>query len=189
MKGLSRSFCLLVSLALLLLPAVGGGRASGAWSDPSVVWPEQWDDPLYVTMDDAGSRLTALIPYSGANDNNRSVVVTEKSGGAWGEPVAIATNGAWSAAPFQALPQATHPVISGDGGTIAYVGYTGTTFAVYISDRGASGWGAPAPLDTGLANHQAQHNVPLPTFVPRNRYGSEDDRELGIAFFSAMFKS
>ena len=50
------------------------------------------------------------------------------------------------------MPQYTHPIISGDGNTIVYVGYTGTTFAAYIVNRLPAVAGTPQLLDTGLAN-------------------------------------
>ena len=123
------------------------------WSTPTILYPEVWPDPLYFSVSDNGARLVALLPASGSDDNSRHIVVSELIGGVWQEPVVIAQNGAYSEALFQVLPQRTHPVISGAGRTIAYVGYTGATFGVYVSDRTNDGvWGPPALLNTGFAN-------------------------------------
>jgi hypothetical protein len=127
-------------------PAVG-------WSTPAVLYPEPWPDPRYFSLSDDGGRLVALVPASGSGDNSRHLVVSEMSGGVWQEPVVIAQNGAYSEAPMQVLPQRTHPVISGSGRTIAYVGYTGATYGVYALDRAENGvWSPPTLVDTGLAN-------------------------------------
>jgi hypothetical protein len=130
-----------------------GLQPASVWSNPVVIYSEAWDDPLYFDINDDGTRLVALIPYSGASETTRRIVVSELSGGTWQEPVVIAQNGAYSDALVQVLPQRTHPLISGDGSTIAYVGYTGVTYGVYIVDRqGDNTWGAPLLVNTGQEN-------------------------------------
>jgi hypothetical protein len=84
-----------------------------------VIYPATWPNPLRFSLDDRAERLAALIPASGSDDKSRHIVVSERSGAAWQPPVVIAQNGAYSDAPFQVLPQQTHPVLSGDGGTVA----------------------------------------------------------------------
>ena len=139
--------------ALAQEPHDAAPTAPAGWGAPTVIYDESWPDPLRASLNDDATRLVALIPHSGSDDNSRHIVVSEYAGGAWQEPVVIAQNGAHSDAPMQWLPQQTHPVISGDGSTIAYVGYTGSTFGAYIVDRlPGGGWGAPALLNTGLAN-------------------------------------
>ena len=97
--------------------------------------------------------MVALVPNSGSSDTSRHIIVSEVRGDAWQEPVVLAQNGAYSEAASQFLPQRTHPVMSGDGKTIAYVGFTGTTYGAYISTRGTDGvWSAPVLLNTGLPN-------------------------------------
>lgn len=126
--------------------------ANAAWSIPAIIYQDAWPAPLYSDLSDDGTRLVALIPYSGSDKTTRHIVVNELSGGTWQAPVIIAQNGAYSDESFQVLPQATHPVISGDGNTIAYVGYTGTTYGVYVVNRQGSAWSAPALVNTGLEN-------------------------------------
>jgi hypothetical protein len=154
------SIRLVILAAVCLSPALPAaqamnprGRAPAGWGAPSVIYPEAWPDALHFSLNDDATRLVALIPYSGSDDNSRHIVVSELAGGTWQEPVVIAQNGAYSDAPMQWLPQQTHPVISGDGTTVAYAGYTGTTFGAYVVNRLPSGgWSAPALLATGLAN-------------------------------------
>jgi hypothetical protein len=133
-----------------------GGDTSGAeaagWSTPSVIYQEAWDDPLFFSLDDNHTRLVALIPNSGSDDNSRHIVVSEYISGAWQSPVTIAQNGMYSNELVQFLPQKTHPIISGDGSTIAYVGHTGTTVGLYIVNRSGSNWSAPQLQSTELAN-------------------------------------
>ena len=136
------------ALAAPLSPATLPG-----WSEPAILYPESWPAPRYVSFSNDGARLVALIPNSGSGDNSRHIVYSEAKNGVWQTPVVVAQNGAYSEAGFQVLPQRTHPVISGDGKTIAYVGYTGTTFGVYVLNRAADGaWSAPALINTDLPN-------------------------------------
>jgi hypothetical protein len=153
------SLRLVILAAVCLSPALPAAHAQilpGAptgWGAPSIIYPEAWPDALRFCLNDDATRLVALIPHSGSDDNSRHIVVSELAGGTWQAPVVIAQNGAYSDAPMQWLPQQTHPVISGDGTTIAYVGYTGTTFGAYVVNRlPGGGWSAPALLATGLAN-------------------------------------
>lgn len=149
-----------LTLSLLLTPQYAQAQDdatpaahTAAWSKPTVLYPEEWPHPRYASFNDAGSRLVALIPNSGASDASRHIVVSELRGSAWQEPVVLAQNGAYSDAGSQFLPQRTHPIMSGDGRTIAYIGFTGTTYGVYLSTRGADGvWSAPTLLNTGLPN-------------------------------------
>jgi hypothetical protein len=152
---------LFILVCLFLAPAaaraqdgpVGAPPTSTDWSAPAVIYDEAWPDPLRFSLNDDATRLVALIPDSGNDDTSRHIVVSEFITGTWQPPIVIAQNGAYSDAAMQWLPQQTHPVISGDGTTIAYVGYTGTTFGVYIANRlPEGGWSDPALLNTGLAN-------------------------------------
>ena len=127
--------------------------APATWSAPTILYPEAWPTPRYPTFSNDGARLVALVPNSGGDDNSRHIVFSEAKNGVWQTPTVVAQNGAYSAASFQVLPQRTHPVISGDGKTIAYVGYTGATYGLYVLHRATDGtWSAPALVNTGLAN-------------------------------------
>lgn len=118
-----------------------------------MLYSAAWPDPLRFSLDDDATALVALIPHSGSNDNSRHIVVSEFVDSAWQEPVIIAQNGAYSEAPVQTLPQQTHPVFSGAGDTVAYVGHTGTTFGAYVVDRLPDrSWGTPTLVPAGLAN-------------------------------------
>lgn len=127
--------------------------APTAWSTPATLYPEAWPAPRHTSFSNDGARLVALVPNSGSDDNSRHIVFSEAKNGVWQTPTVIAQNGAYADAGFQVLPQRTHPVISGDGKTIAYVGYTGTTYGLYVLNRVADGtWSAPALVNTGFAN-------------------------------------
>jgi hypothetical protein len=123
------------------------------WNLPAVIYPETWPDPLRFSIDNSAAHLVALIPDSGNNATSRQIVVSARAGEAWQAPVVIATNGAYSTDLYQYLPQQSHPVISGDGSTIAYVGYTGSTHAAFVVNRVAGEtWSAPAMVPAGLPN-------------------------------------
>jgi hypothetical protein len=142
------------SVIVLVLGCASLGSAQ--WSQPQVLWPEVWDDPGWFDLDESGQHLVALIPHSGTDDNSRHVVVTERIGGVWQTPVILATNGTYSEEPFQVLPTHTVPEMAGDGGTLAFVGWDGASYSIYVSDRDAGGWSTPTALPTGLDNHHYQ---------------------------------
>ncbi len=154
-----RLLFLCVILCSLCLPARSSRAAPPSpstppgWSEPAILYPETWPAPRYPSFSNDGARLVALIPNSGSDDNSRHIVFSEAKNGVWQTPIVVAQNGAYSEASFQVLPQRTHPVISGDGKRIAYVGFTGTTFGVYVLNRAADGtWSAPALVNTDLPN-------------------------------------
>lgn len=129
-------------------------RAAG-WSDPAIIWPETWYDPQWFNLSDDGTRVVALLPDVGANEQSRPIAVSHFEGGAWQSAEILAENGYYTppGGGFQPLPQETHPLISGDGDTITYVGYTGTTAGIYLSYYEGSSWTPPTLLNTGLSSH------------------------------------
>ncbi len=149
---------LLLGLALCLAPAAAARAHAfpaepAGWGAPAPVGDPAWSYPRFVSLSDDATRLVALLPDSGSGDSSRHVVLSEFIGGAWQPSTVIAQNGHYSHDSFQSLPQYTHPLISGDGNTIVYVGFTGTTFAAYVVDRlPDGGWSQPALIPTGLAN-------------------------------------
>lgn len=71
-----------------------------------------------VSVSDDGARLVAVDVVNG-EDKSRNIVVSEFSNGAWQPVQVIAQNGVYDTSQY------THPVMNGDGNTIAYVGWTG----------------------------------------------------------------
>lgn len=121
------------------------------WSDPTIAWAEEWADPRHFSLDDTGTRLVALLPYEGESDTSRPIAVSEKIGGLWQEPIILANNAFYSQDTWQWFPHTAYPVISGDGQTIAYAGYTGSTYAPYVAYRQNDGtWSQPISVTTGL---------------------------------------
>jgi len=84
-----------LGLGILLpwLTMASMAHANSGWSAPGILWQENWDNPLYADLDDAGSRITALIPYGGLDASSRSVMVSEKNGDTWGSHVLVGNNG------------------------------------------------------------------------------------------------
>ncbi len=140
-------------IAFVLILMIFAGPAAAQWSSPALLWQDSWPDAHNLSMNDSATRLVTLIPYIGADDNSRQLMVTEKIEGVWQTPTVLATNGYYSDAAFQFLPKTTVPVMSGDGETIAYLGYTGSDYGVYVSDWLGSAWSTPVLLATGLYSH------------------------------------
>ena len=88
-------------------------------------------------------------------DNIRKIKVVEYNNGVWGNEILIGSNGHYvTEGSFEYMPKVTKPVISGNGNTIAYMGYTGNSlheYSIYYSDRSAAGvWSAPVELPEGV---------------------------------------
>lgn len=150
------ALALVCLLSLVLNPATGAAapQQPAAWSVPEVIYQETWPHVLKYNLNDTGDRLVGLVPYSGSNAYTRDIVATEKVGGTWQTPVIIAQNGLYSDDPVQILPQVSHPVLSRDGSTIAYVGWNGTTNAAFVIDRQPDGsWGAPVQVNNFPNTH------------------------------------
>jgi len=127
--------------------------APTGWNAPTLVGAPDWPDLHNFSISADGARLVALDSTSGSDDHSRRVVTTEWADGAWQPLSVIAENGVYATGSVIWLPQYTHPVISGDGSVIVYLGWTGDTNALYVVDRLAGGgWGAPALVPAGLGN-------------------------------------
>ena len=142
-----RAFAVSLIFLTLALPAFA------QWSEPTVLWQEAWADPHALSMDDSATRLVTMIHTSGTDIASRDLMVTEKVGGIWQTPQVLASNGIYDGSSFVFLPSNTVPVMSGDGGTIAYLGASSSTYDIYISDWTGSNWGTPVMLTTGLFSH------------------------------------
>jgi hypothetical protein len=152
------------TICLLLLSigfagvAPASAMATGGWSQPVDISP----DMDYRVFPDANEDATRVVflDYNQYGqplplDNIRKIKVVEYQGGAWGSEILIGSNGHYAVdASFEAMPKVTKPVISENGNTIAYLGYTGDInheYNIYYSDRSPGGtWSAPAVLPEGV---------------------------------------
>lgn len=161
MKKKSLALLAIMVFSLMLTTAAQAApQQPAAWSEPVIIYEDAWPDTMRFDVNDTADRLVALVPSSGSNQYTRQIIATEKVGGTWQEPVVIAQNGLFSTDSFQWLPQVTHPVLSGDGNTIAYVGWTGAsdgstgTNGAFIIDRQPDGtWGAPVLVNAFPNTH------------------------------------
>ncbi len=170
------SIMLAATLTGAALPAQAAPTAPiqpDGWSTPAPVSDPTWPELRNFSLNDDATRLVGLDRWNNSDDHDHNVVVSEYVGGAWQPPTVIAENGVYATGNFIWMPQWTHPIISGDGNTIVYLGWTGETNAVYVVDRlPAGGWSAPALIDTGLGN--THYWISL----------SQDGRTLALASYS-----
>lgn len=151
-----------VSLAFLILvicaPAhaqssgPAGLAASAPWSE-AVVVSSGWE--TWPSINSDGTRVVALDADPAVSHGQKRIVFFERTAAGWGGPQVVASNGAAQDSGW--LPQYTHPVLSGDGRTVAYLGATGQSapdpqYAVYVVDQTDGAWGAPVAVPTGLLN-------------------------------------
>lgn len=155
MKKTNLSMILVLILSLVFTSAViAAPLQPAAWSNPVVVYQETWPHVIKYDVNDAGDRLVGLVPYSGNDPYTRHIVATEKVGSVWQDPAVIAQNGLYSDDSVQWLPQVTHPVISGGGNTIAYVGWNGTSNEAFVIDRQPGGtWSSPVQVNNFPNTH------------------------------------
>ena len=153
----SRWVLLLCVLALIPLSGASAMAASGSWSAPLGIYNGM--EVVFPSANAGATQIVFLNPNGttpGYTDwyYDRQVFFMEDTGGAWSTPVVIGSNG--MDRPTGWLPIVTHPVISGDGSTIAYLGCTGVCkpvtqgdrYDIYVSRRGASGWSSAAAVAT-----------------------------------------
>lgn len=113
-----------------------------------------WTGPAFVAgyslthpdIDSSGTQLVA-IDWDSTNydDNAKNLVLSRYENGAWSTPAILASNAIYSTSLFQDPPRDTYPVISGDGETIAYLGYDAinTGYHLFVIDKVGGVWGAP----------------------------------------------
>jgi hypothetical protein len=130
---------------------------AGGWLQPVDISPEL-DYRIFPDANDDATRVVFLdynqYDQPEPRDNIRKIKVVEYQNGAWGNEILIGSNGHYvTDSSFEWMPKTTQPVISGDGNTIAYMGYTGVEahpYAIYFSDRNpGGGWSAPVMLPEG----------------------------------------
>jgi hypothetical protein len=181
MEGIMRTITILFLLLMLCLTPTAQAQqqndlsptALTDWRTPARVSGADWPDLRYVSFNDDATRLVGVDPWNSDDDRSHSLLVSEFMDGAWQTPTVIAQNGVYDTGGFIWMPQWSHPVLSGDGETIAYLGWTGTTHGVYVVDRlPGGGWSAPALVETGLGN--IHYWISL----------SQDGRTLALASYS-----
>lgn len=113
-----------------------------------------WTGPVfaegfYLTHPDIDASGLQMVGVDSSSDNYdddaKNLLLFEYSGGAWGAPVVLASNAHHNSQLYADPPRDTFPVISADGGTIAYLGYDAATtgYKLFIIDKTGSTWGAP----------------------------------------------
>ncbi len=113
-----------------------------------------WSNPVFVEgyslihpdIDSSGSQLIAIDRSSNNYDDDaKDVVLSRFENGSWSTPLILASNAIYSSSLFQDPPRDTSPVISGDGETIAYLGYDAINpgYHLFIIDKVGGVWGAP----------------------------------------------
>lgn len=134
-----------------LADAPAPDSSQAAWSTP-VFLPSGYGF-THASMDHSGTAVVAINWNSGTtNDNDKQIVLNQYSGGNWSAPQVLANNGYYSDDWFQDPPRDSFPVISGDGQTVAYLGYNASPqageypYTLYIIDKNGGTWGAPYTL-------------------------------------------
>ncbi len=164
MPRTGRTYLSLISLLLIywLFPA-GSVLGATGWTGPNALtaltagsW-YKWPSTSYD-----GQTIVFLATPSTSNDvNQKQVQVIEFKNGQWTTPLLVASNGVdYSDESSAVLPEYTHPVISGNGSLIAYLGATATgdsfnpvQYDIYVVERTDTGWGTPYVLPTNFSRH------------------------------------
>lgn len=147
----------------LLVVAIGAVAHAQTGESAGPLTPVQWSEAIsvssgwetYPSINSDGTRVVALDNDPNVSATGKRIVYFERTAAGWTGPQALANNGVMQATGF--LPQQTHPVISRDGRTVAYLGVTGQSYpnpyyGVYLIDRPAA-WGTAYLLPTGLDPH------------------------------------
>lgn len=158
-----RSFLKTLGCILLVIPlaTVHAQPNINGWSVPKTI-AVNWYTAPGINAD--ATRVVFLDPYTTSGSGgytdyyyDRRVLISEYSNAAWSVPVLIGNNAMNRGTGM--MPVTTHPVISTDGLTVAYLGCTGNckpigegdSYDIYVSRRGLSGWSPPVALPIDLA--------------------------------------
>jgi hypothetical protein len=149
-----RSMLLPVVLILICAGATPAGSAPAGWGTSTLIYNGA---ATWPSINGDGTALAFLDPYAGPDENHRAVMALTRTGAPWGSAQIVGSNGVLQTGQVIVLPEYTHPVISQDGLTMAYLGYTGLAypdagFGIYLAARSGGAWSAPALLNTGLPN-------------------------------------
>ena len=145
--------CLLLAIWAPVQAQSGGpaGPASSPpWSDAAMI-SSGWETWPSISSD--GTRVVALDADPNVADGQKQIVYFKRTAAGWAGPQVLASNGVAQGIGF--LPQYTHPVISGYGRTVAYLGATGQSapnpqYAIYGIDQADGVWGAAYAIPTNL---------------------------------------
>ncbi len=170
---------LLITLVCLLLVApfstVNAQSNANGWGTPQPI-AVNWYTAPSINAD--ATRVVFLDPNTTSGTGSyaeyyydRQVLISEYANGAWSAPVLIGSNAMNRGSGM--MPVTTHPVISADGQTVAYLGCRGNCkpiteddrFDIYVSRRGPSGWSTPAAL-----------HISIPTTYANNSLDTIDER-------------
>ncbi len=155
-------FCLCVVCIFLGISTAWAQGPLERSRDRAVVWGAAInlipDNPGYAmrpSVSADGATVLYLNDQAGSTDTQKEIKIVEYSAGKWGTPKVLADNGINDTGNFIWMPRYTHPVLSGNGNVIAYLGYTAGTGKneIYLIDRTSGEWGAPYVLPTGFENH------------------------------------
>jgi hypothetical protein len=113
-----------------------------------------WSGPVFVAgyslthpdIDSLGAQMIFIDGNSNNYDDNaKNLMLSQFENGGWSAPEVLASNAIYSTSLFQDPPRDTSPVISGDGETIAYLGYDSTNpgYRLFIVDKVGGVWGTP----------------------------------------------
>jgi hypothetical protein len=127
-----------------------GPTALASWSEATMI-SSGWE--IWPSINSDGTRVVALDADPNVADGQKQIVYFERAAAGWAGPRVLANNGAAHDIGF--LPQYTHPVISGNGRTVAYLGATGQSapdpqHAIYGIDQTDGVWGAAYAIPTNL---------------------------------------
>ena len=141
---------------------LGNVFAAPGWNGPNTITTGGWYKWPSVSND--GNTIVYLAPYTSGGKETKQIQLIEYKDGNWTTPVVLASNGTdYSGESWVSLPNTkfTHPIISGNGRVIAYLGTTPTSdqfnpykFEIYISEKTDTGWGSPYVLPTGFSLHE-----------------------------------
>jgi hypothetical protein len=135
-------------LAPGILPATA--RPLDSPAAPQTTWTgPEFAEGYYFTHPDIDASGLHVVAVDGGSDNYddnaKNIILSTFVGPGWGPAEILANNAVYSTSLFQDPPRDTNPVISADGETIAYLGYSpaATAWRLYIIDKVAGVWEAP----------------------------------------------
>ena len=147
--------CLLLTCIAMMTFMSGGIAMAASWGSSVNILGSDAGYPSRPDISSDGTKVVYLNDPAASTEKTKEIRFVEYSQGKWSSPVTLAANGVLPdmSGGMASYPEYTHPVISGNGNVIAYLGYNQDNIhEVYIIDRTDGVWGSPSLLSTGKGN-------------------------------------
>lgn len=153
-RDFHNNLMLLICIAIMTFMC-GGIADAASWGASVNILGSDAGYPSRPDISSDGTKVVYLNDPAASTEKTKEIRFVEYVQGKWSSPVTLASNGVLPdmSSGIASYPEYTHPVLSGNGNVIAYLGHNQDNIhEVYVIDRTNGVWGAPSLLNAGKGN-------------------------------------